>query len=114
MNAFSRFAASAALAACAFAAVQPAQAITVRNCTGDVIRVNIYNNDDALRVIPKAGGKIGPGAVAGGNTGAPRAFVKVFKGGVVDQFRTERGGLADSGYFSVTRNYQIVPGNACN
>lgn len=102
----------AALATTAFATVQPAQAITVRNCTGDVIRVNIYNNDDALRVIPKFGGKLGPGATGRVNTGGP-SFVKVFRAQVIDKMMIERGGLSNNGSYIVTPGYGLRPGSSC-
>lgn len=105
--------AAAVLAGTAIAATAPAQAMMVRNCTGDVIRVNVYNNDDALRVIPKFGGTIGPGETRSAYSNAPRSFIKVFRAQVIDRLMVERGGIPDGSSISILPGYRIGNGSSC-
>lgn len=108
-----KIAVAAILAASALATIQPSQAMVVRNCTGDVVRVNFYNNNDALRVVPLAGLKIGPGNAVQYNIPSGSGFIKVFRAQVVDRLMTERGGLSNGGYFVVTPGYGLASGNRC-
>ncbi|MCC2098154.1 MAG: hypothetical protein KDJ29_14760 [Hyphomicrobiales bacterium] len=114
MNTIARtFAAAAVLAVSAFAASQPASAMVIRNCTGDVVRVNFYNNNDALRVVPLAGLKIGPGNGVRYNIPSGSGFIKVFRAQVIDKLMFERGGLPNGGNFLVTRGYGFSSGMQC-
>ena len=105
--------AGAALGVAAIAALQPAAAIAIRNCTGDVIRVHIHNNADALRAVPNVVRRLGPGDASRAHAGSPRAFVKVFRAQVVDRLMTERGGLSDRGSYIVLPGYRLARGARC-
>ncbi|MGE3248211.1 MAG: hypothetical protein AB7F96_10200 [Beijerinckiaceae bacterium] len=101
-----------ALAAATGAAL-PAHALGFRNCTGEVIRVNVYNNDDALRVVPKAGGAIGPGDFRNYNVGGGLQFVKIFRAQVGDRLMRQQGGISGGGNYSVQPGYRIGPNTSC-
>lgn len=104
----------AGVAAGSLAAIStPASAITVKNCTGEIIRVNIYNNNDTWRAIPKFGGALGPGDSGRANAGSPRAYVKIFKAGIIDKLKIDRGGLSNGKSYVVRRGYRLAVGKRC-
>ena len=107
---------AAALIGGAMVASPPASAMGVRNCTDIVIKVQIFNNNDALRVIALKQANIGIGDRANMNVGSSRKQIKVFRAQVLDKVLFVKGGLNGNDIYSIRgRNgsYTVSQKNDC-
>lgn len=94
-----------------------ATALDVTNCTGIGIRVHVYNDNDSVMAIARAGGYIGARETASYAVGRALMAVKVFQTGFFDQLRLTESAVAGNAHYSVRTNangrWSIVRGRHC-
>ncbi len=106
----------AALACGTMIAAQPASAIVIRNCTDIVIKVQVFNNNDALRVIALRQANIGTGDAANMEVGGNKVQIKVFKAQLFDAPILVKGGMGGYATWTVRGkggSYSVSSQNDC-
>lgn len=108
-----KFAVAGTLAVAAIATAVPASAVTIKNCSGQVVRTNVFNNDDVLLIAPKGGGKIGPNDSRSFHVNSRHATVVIYKAGLFDKGKSAYRGLARNGSYVIRPGYQLASGRRC-
>lgn len=108
----------ATLFAGAILAVQPASAMGFKNCTGDQIRVKIYNNNDVSTIIAKRNKTLGVNDYHWFKLDSRLYQVKLFRSRVgIDREMYLKGGLNGGHKFSIRKtrsgNYYVSSENDC-
>jgi len=84
---------------------QPASAMGFKNCTGTIIRIQIFKNNDVVKIKPlKNGNKlIGVNGYRWFPVSKSLKQVRVFKGRILDKRMVQMGGLEGGHKFSIRR-----------
>lgn len=98
---------------------QPASAMGFKNCTGKIIRIQIFKNNDVIKIKPlKSGNKlIGVNGYRWFPVSKSLKQVRVFKGRILDKRMLQKSGLEGGHKFSIRRRgnggYYISTENDC-
>ena len=98
-------------------AATSANAFQIRNCTGDTIRVNVYNNHDIAQLVPLFGGQLRHTQAGYANASGRDVAVKVFQSRIIDALRISQTGVDGGGDYTVRRRsngaYYLRRGDRC-
>ena len=112
-RALSKLCVAAALSIGFIFAPQVGNTIGFQNCTGDDIRVHIYNGKDSAQIVAKHGGKISAGTLKKWNVGKKKHTVKVFQAKIVDKMQIGKGNLNGNWDYRIIRHgngdWSLVP-----